>query len=111
MTAIVLPEREMLVLSSKFAAVGAVLATLWESVGTVGQGIILIAAVFAALGYLYAKLVKPVAGAFKRTYDAVESLEQLPALVTRVDAIEQELRVARTDRGDIKTALESERGR
>lgn len=76
---------------ARFAAAGAALATAWEILGPLGQFIITLAAVFMALGWIYARVVKPGILALWRTWKAVDALEHLPQLQKDVEEIRAEL--------------------
>lgn len=70
------------------AAKGALLAVAAATLGGVGdvmEGIVLIGAAGATLGWLYARVARPAAGMLLRTYHALDALEELPDFMARTD--------------------------
>jgi predicted component of type VI protein secretion system len=74
------------------ALFGAAAATLWTVASAIGDVATDIVAVGGAVGvvvagatWLWKKLLRPAAGAFRRTYDAVEALEELGDFIERTD--------------------------
>lgn len=51
---------------------------LVDKLDDVGQAIVLAAAVGAAIGWTFAKVIRPMVTVLKRTYEAVDALEELP---------------------------------
>jgi hypothetical protein len=91
----------------KGAAVG-VLAAALGGMGDILEGIILVGAAGAALGWIYARVAKPLAGAIFRTYAAVDSLEQLPGFMAEQREVNEETR-ARLDQGSENFRLLNQR--
>lgn len=59
----------------------AVAAAVLGGAGDVMEGIILVGAAGATLGWLFARVVRPLVGGLARTYAAVDSLEALPGFM------------------------------
>jgi hypothetical protein len=100
-------DRGEAVVVGRFAIFGAAVATAWELVGTVGQFVIVAAAFCAAIGFFYAKMVRPAVKATLRAWHAVDALEELPALNERVKQIESTLvEIVAEDRAGARGEIE-----
>lgn len=69
----------------KFVALGAMLGGLSE-VSDVAAAVAALAAGLAGVGWIYARILRPVARAAGRTYRAVDALEELPQFMAETRA-------------------------